>query len=442
MDLLGGQPELSHCAGQVEASRSVAIEIPSPQIRALGGVRDGRVADERDIACPGRVPAASADQHHHRRHFGKGSHRRQSSGDQDLHRPSHHRASGQTDLAGGQRRHHRQVVLGPQPLEVQRKRPASNLVEGARGQARARRPGSLPDVGEAGGRLGAPHPADQWCGLPGYRLFADVRESGGDGIRCIASQQVGRNPIRHAQGAGQQRPLGFFDQDQVLIDQRRTRRQPASHIGTTRGNAAQFDPKADAGATARHVILQEAVQPLETRVDIRGHGDQQQLDVDFLEPEAAAEAPQAEIGALLLRRIRCRLDVLARPGCSRVGRRRHRLRCQQAIHMRLRNVETTKTIVGFRIGGAPPRHGSADAGLDQLETAKHMDQRRIGGLILTPTATLLRTRGRGAHISGHWAMSGSRRGFAGCGRVASLYRIGPSLPDRPGCRPCRRARPA
>src|SRR5207249_10165295 len=37
----------------------------------------------------------------------------------------------------------------------------------------------------------------------------------------------------------------------------------------------------------------------------------------------------------------------------------------------------TKTIVGFRIRGAPPRHGSPHPGLDQLEPPEHMNERCI-----------------------------------------------------------------
>ena len=174
MDLLGRQPELSHGAGQIDSGGRVAIEILPPEVRALSRVRDRRLTDEWNIACPGRVPAPSADQHHHRRHFGKGTHCRKSFGNQDLNRPGHYRPSGQSDFAGGQRSHHRQVVLGPQSLEVQRQRPTPNLVEGARGQGRARRTGSLPDVGEARGGLGSLHPANQRRRLRGYRLLACI----------------------------------------------------------------------------------------------------------------------------------------------------------------------------------------------------------------------------------------------------------------------------
>ena len=148
MDLLSRQPELSHGAGQIDSGGRVTIEILPPEIRALSRVRDRRLTDEWNIACPGRVPAPSADQHHHRRHFGKGTHGRKSFGNQDLNRPGHYRPSGQSDFAGGQRSHHRQIVLGPQSLEVQRQCPTPNLVEGARGQGRARRAGALSDVGE------------------------------------------------------------------------------------------------------------------------------------------------------------------------------------------------------------------------------------------------------------------------------------------------------
>src|SRR3989442_2360347 len=59
--------------------------------------------------------------------------------------------------------------------------------------------------------------------------------------------------------------------------------------------------------------------------------------------------------------------------------------------MTLRDVESTKSIVRLRIGGTPPRDGRSDPCLDQLETPKHMDQRRIGD---APTPTLRRKRWR------------------------------------------------
>ncbi len=113
MDLLRGEAELGHRAGEVEARRRVAIEIPAPELGALKRVGNGSFADERDVTRPAGIPAAGADQHDQCRHLRKGADRREPTGNQDFDRTSHDAGSGEASLAGAQCGHGHHVILGP-----------------------------------------------------------------------------------------------------------------------------------------------------------------------------------------------------------------------------------------------------------------------------------------------------------------------------------------
>ena len=95
--------------------------------------------------------------------------------------------------------------------------------------------------------------------------------------------------------------------------------------------------------------MEVSVKALEAGVDIRRHRNQKQLDVDLFEAKAATEAAQPQIGAFPLGRVGCRLDVVALPLGLRVRRRGKRLAGEQAVDMRLRDVEAAEAIVRFWI---------------------------------------------------------------------------------------------
>ena len=131
MDLLRRQPKLRHGARQVEPGRRVPVEVPTPEFRSVGCIRNRGLADEGDVARPRRIPCPSPDQNDRGRHLGKGADRGKAPGDQDFDRTGDDAGSDEARLPGGQGRHHRQVILGPQPLEVEGQRGPAYLREGA-----------------------------------------------------------------------------------------------------------------------------------------------------------------------------------------------------------------------------------------------------------------------------------------------------------------------
>src|SRR2546429_695838 len=208
---------------------------------------------------------------------------------------------------------------------------------------------------------------------------------------------------RHPQRRGQHRPFVLFDRHQIFTHQWSARRETAPSVGAARWQTAQFQPESDAGTAPGDIILQIAVQALKTRVDIRGHRDQDQFDVDFVQTEIAGQAAQAEVGTVSLGGVRRGLDLFARFRGAGVRCCWDRFLRQQSVDMTLRDVEPAKSIVRFRIGGTAPSDGRSDARLDQLETSKHMDQR----LIETPTPTRPHKREReSARVYAHWSTSG------------------------------------
>ena len=133
-----------------------------------------------------------------------------------------------------------------------------------------------------------------------------------------------RHAVRDAQRPRQHRPFVLFDLHQVLVYQGSARRETAPCIGAARWQTAQLEPESDAGAAPGDVILQIAVEALEARVDVRGHRDQEQLDVDFVQIEGAGQAAQPKVGTDLLGGVSRGLGLVARLRCARVGWRRDR----------------------------------------------------------------------------------------------------------------------
>ena len=104
-------------------------------------------------------------------------------------------------------------------------------------------------------------------------------QSGQLGIRSIIAQQMGDDPIRYPQPAGEHGPLQILDDDQTLPDQRPARLQPRSSRGAQPGGAGQLQGKSDRGAPPGDVVVEIAVQPLESGVKIRQQGDHEQFDI-------------------------------------------------------------------------------------------------------------------------------------------------------------------
>src|ERR1700730_8888456 len=100
-DLFRGKPELCHRARQVEPWWRVSVEIAVPQPGAMRRVWNRRFTNERDVARPGRIPTAGADQDDRCGHLGERPHRVKTPGDQDFDGAGDDPGSRKTSFPGG-----------------------------------------------------------------------------------------------------------------------------------------------------------------------------------------------------------------------------------------------------------------------------------------------------------------------------------------------------
>ena len=111
---------------------------------------------------------------------------------------------------------------------------------------------------------------------------------------------MSRHPVGHPQRSGQEGTVAVLHQDQGSLDQRTARGEPVAGQRAGRGKAAQLEAEADRSPPPADVVLQVAVEALEARVSVGRQGDQEQLQVELIELEAAGQASQPEVGARLL----------------------------------------------------------------------------------------------------------------------------------------------
>ena len=319
--LLRRQPECGHGVSQVEAWWCIAVEIPPPEVGPLQRIRHRRLADERHVACPGRVPTPGTDEHHQRWHFRESANRWQTFREQHLHRAGDNTRAGQARLTRCEGRDHRRIIIRAQSLEVQRESGTADLRESARSQRRAGGAGSLVNVGKSAPTLpfsrgrgvwgGVAHPADELRRLFGRRLLPLVRKRCHHRVADVAPEQVRRHTVGDPNRSCQYWPFALFDQHQVLVDERRAGGESAAGVGAARGQPAQLEAQSDAGPPAGNVVLQISIESLEAGVNIGRHRNQQQLDVDLIQAEVASQAAQAQIGPFLLGGVRRGFDFLS-----------------------------------------------------------------------------------------------------------------------------------
>ena len=88
-------------------------------------------------------------------------------------------------------------------------------------------------------------------------------QPGQRGVRRVVTEQVGSDPIRDPEAAGQQRALEVLDQHQPVPEQRPARLQPAPGGGREPGYAGQLQRQSDRRASPGDIVVEIAVQPLE-----------------------------------------------------------------------------------------------------------------------------------------------------------------------------------
>ena len=117
------------------------------------------------------------------------------------------------------------------------------------------------------------------------------------GIRRIVTQQVSHDPVRHPQPAGQHRSFGVLDDHQALPDQRPARLQSRPGCGAQPGHSGQLQRESHGSATPGDVVVEIAVQPLESGVQIRQQGDHEQLDIEWRQPGLASQPAEPNVGS-------------------------------------------------------------------------------------------------------------------------------------------------
>ena len=196
----------------------------------------------------------------------------------------------------------------------------------------------------------------------------------------VVAEQVHGDPVGDAQRAGQERPLGLLDDHEPALEQRRALHQAMPRNRGRGQRARELEREADARAAARHVVVQIAVEPLETRVDVRRERHEQQLDVDRSEREGPGEPAQAHVLAALLGLVGRALDLREELRAG-LGGGVPLVRGEQPLDVVLREVEPAERVVRVRVAGAARGHGGTHARLDDPEPAEEMRERRVGGAL-------------------------------------------------------------
>ena len=204
-----------------------------------------------------------------------------------------------------------QVQRDARPPEPRERRPAERPPRGSR---------ALAQVREAEARA---HRADQRLHLRDVDVDRRREQRLEQRVGGVVGEEVGDDPVRHAQGPGQHRSVRVLHEEQARADERRERAEPRPRGRVRRASraAAQLQREADARAAARHVVVEVAVEPLEPRVEVRGERDEEQLDVHGVERERPREVPQADRRAGGLRLGGVGLEDL-QPGRGGEGRAR------------------------------------------------------------------------------------------------------------------------
>ncbi len=133
-------------------------------------------------------------------------------------------------------------------------------------------------------------------GGPGTRPgYGAVGHPGERTVRLVVAEQMGRHPVRHAQGAGEQRALRLGDLQEAAGDQR----GPYGEAEAARpgpGQSAQFEGQPDGRPAAGQVVVEVAVELFEAGVEVGGEGHQQDVEVHREQPEGVDEPGEPRTG--------------------------------------------------------------------------------------------------------------------------------------------------
>ncbi len=187
---------------------------------------------------------------------------------------------------------------------------------------------------------------------------------------------MARDPVGDPQGAGEEGALRLLDLDQAAGDERAaaTEAPPGGRVG--RGGAAQLERQADLGAAAGDVVVEVGIEALEARVQVGRERDQQQVEVERVEAEAARQPAQAQFGAGPLGAPGGHLDRGGRRG--RDGRRARRSGVEQPVDLLVGEVEAAEGVVGTGVGLAAQRHRGPHRRLHQRQPPAQVDQAGLG----------------------------------------------------------------
>lgn len=212
----------------------------------------------------------------------------------------------------------------------------------------------------AAGAEGGRDPGDlgPFVRLRGAGVLAD--DAAQPAVGLVVAEEIRGDPVGYAQQAREQRPFGVGDLQQAARDERGGRREPEAP-GAGGGEPAEFQGQADGGAAAGEVVVEVAVQPLEPGVDVRGEGDQQEVDVRRGEAEASGQLTDSA-AAFRAGRFPGRFPVPVR----RYGRERV-AGLQDAVRGLGGEVLPPVGVVGVRVDGPAGGDGFPDALLDLAE---------------------------------------------------------------------------
>ena len=283
-------------------------------------------------------------------------------GFQPVQRAEYHAAPAQPGLAGEHPHGARRRVGGGQRGGVDDQgRPSCGRQGGHR--RRAGLPARVQQVHRPAGRRGRGHDRAQVVeGLrvgPGVRIGAtgQARERV---VRLVVAEQMGCHPVRHSQGAGEQRALRVGDLQQTAGYQRGPGGEPEA-AGARPGQSAQFEGERDGGAAAGQVVVEVAVELLEAGVEIGGEGHQQQVEVHGEQAEVRAEPGEPGAGRRGVRGAVHRVALRSNGEARRGGGRQdplHRLRAEVLAAVR---------VVRVRIVGPAFAHRLPDPLLDPVQ---------------------------------------------------------------------------
>jgi hypothetical protein len=188
-------------------------------------------------------------------------------------------------------------------------------------------------------------------------LVHHAGDTGQRRVRQVVAQQVVDHPVRHAQRAGQERPLPVVHHEQPGRPQRCRRVDPRPARRRRLRQPAQPQRQARGRASPRDVVVQVAVELLEPAVHVRREGHQQQLDVQPGQPGGLRQPPQ--------------------PAGRRRGLERHERLApgrQQGVDRLVGQVEAAERVVRVGVGAAPCRHRRPDPPLQRGQPGEHVGQ--------------------------------------------------------------------